>query len=186
MSQQAENIIGTKKGVSVMIGYILLIALAVVMSVIVYQWLKTYVPKDTAKCPDGVAVFVQKSKYTCTGTGADQRSVKLELTLKNNGRFSIAGYYIHVTDKEDQELAVIDISGKIDSDEGAGDDESGVIFFTEGSENSMPPGDDVKTSVFDLSSQPLYYKVQIIPVRYDKKPLTCGSARVTEVLSCEE
>ncbi len=188
MLLQGKNIIGTKKGVSVMIGYILLIALAVVMSVIVYQWLKTYVPKDVAKCPDGVAVFIQKAEYTCVGG----LSSRLELTLKNNGKFNIAGYYIHVTSTPTQELATIDISGNITEDEledSAGYDAGGYVEFVTGGANGMSTG-DVKKSVFDLDNPtplPLYYKVQVIPVRYeDKKFVSCSSARVSEVLDCEE
>ena len=37
--------ITNKKAISPMIGYILLISAAVVMSVIVYTWLRTYIPK---------------------------------------------------------------------------------------------------------------------------------------------
>ena len=40
------------------IGYVLLISMAVAMSIIVYQWLSTYVPKDTPKCPDDTSLTI--------------------------------------------------------------------------------------------------------------------------------
>ena len=45
-----------KKGVSEIIGYILLVAIVVTISIFVYQWLKTYVPQDAISCPDGVSL----------------------------------------------------------------------------------------------------------------------------------
>ena len=86
-----------------MIGYVLLVAIAIIMSMIVFQFIRTYVPKDIVDCPDGVSVFIQEIKYDCD---ADT----LDITIKNNGRFSIAGYFIHATTEEGQELATFDLS----------------------------------------------------------------------------
>ena len=66
-----------RKGISVMIGYILLIAIAIVISVVVYQWLKTYIPTEPLKCSDGVSVFVEDYTYNCTTN-------QFNFTLKNN------------------------------------------------------------------------------------------------------
>jgi len=180
-----------KKGISIMIGYILLIALSVVMSLIVYQWIKTYVPKDTAKCADGVSVFIKDAEYTCTEEG---KSESLKLTLKNNGKFDVAGYFIHVTDKPEQELAIIDISGNITT---GGTLSQNAVVFVDG-ENGMTPGEEgnEKTSEFDFILKnpttllPKFYKVEIIPVRYQEEEgklrfVSCSSARVNELLNCE-
>ena len=43
-----------------MIGYILLISMTIMMSIIVYQWVKTYVPKDLPDCPDGTSVMIKE------------------------------------------------------------------------------------------------------------------------------
>ncbi|MEK6842805.1 MAG: hypothetical protein AABX84_03230, partial [Nanoarchaeota archaeon] len=97
--------IKNKLGISVMIGYILLISMAIMMSIIVYQWVKTYVPQKSIECEDGVSLFVQSYNNDCDNE-------RLDLTLKNNGRFDIAGYFIHATTSPTQELAVIDISSE--------------------------------------------------------------------------
>jgi len=39
-----------KKAVSAIIGYVLLVTMGIVMSVIVYNYLKTYVPADALDC----------------------------------------------------------------------------------------------------------------------------------------
>ena len=67
-----------------MIGYVLLVVIAIVMSMIVFQYIRTYVPKDIVECPGGISVFIQEAKYDCD---ADT----LEVTIKNNGRFNVAG-----------------------------------------------------------------------------------------------
>ena len=36
----------SKKGLSIMIGYVLLVTAAIVIGVVVYQWMKTYLPTE--------------------------------------------------------------------------------------------------------------------------------------------
>jgi hypothetical protein len=95
-----------KKGLSVIIGYVLLMVVSIVMSVIVYQWLKTYVPKDTAACDDGTSMFIQEATYNCT-------SGILTVTVKNNGRFSIDGYFIHASNKSAEKIGTIDLAPRL-------------------------------------------------------------------------
>src|SRR3989344_4241665 len=100
-----------KKGLSIMIGYVLLIVIAIVMSVVVYQWIKTYVPKDAPQCPDGVAIFAKDIKYICEDD-------TLKITMRNNGRFDVAGYYLRATKTAEQELATEDLSDFFSSGDG--------------------------------------------------------------------
>ena len=169
-----------------MIGYVLLIAIAIIMSMIVFQFIRTYVPKDAFQCPDGVSVFIQEAKYVCGDTNT------LEVTTKNNGRFNIAGYFIHATTSLDQELATEDLSGKIPLLGGGGEQYGNSIVFTPNS-NSNPPN-EIKTVTFDLTLDPAVddiYKIEIIPVRFQEEEgktrfVSCGDAKVSEVLSCYE
>ena len=82
------NFIKNKKGVSEIIGYILLIAIVVAISVFVYQFLKSYVPKESLTCPDGVTLLIPDYKYNCLEN-------LLNFTVQNEGTFSIGGYFIH-------------------------------------------------------------------------------------------
>ena len=58
--------IKNKKGVNNVIGYILLVSMAVVISILVFQWLKSYIPTDEVACPDGISLFVENSVYKCS------------------------------------------------------------------------------------------------------------------------
>ena len=171
-------IIKNKRGISVMIGYIFLITITIIISTIVYQQLRTYVPTEKVECPEGVSVFLKKVVYDCDNK-------ELNITLKNNGRFSVAGYFIAATNKSDQELATIDLSKYTKSGVG------GFVIFDFLSQNSMSPNKEIK-SVFDLSSSSSqFYSLNIIPVRYQEienrnRIVSCGDSRIKETLTCFE
>ncbi len=159
-----------------MIGYVLLVVIAIVMSMIVFQFIRTYVPKDLVKCSDGVSIFIQETKYDCD---ADT----LEVTIKNNGRFNVAGYFIHATTSDEQELATLDLSGNVST---GGEDYRNSILFALGNENLLSTNDVKKTTFSDVYG---IHKIQIIPVRFQDEEgktrfASCGDAKVGEVLSC--
>ncbi|MCL5018566.1 MAG: hypothetical protein M1416_02240 [Candidatus Pacearchaeota archaeon] len=169
-----------KKGISLIIGYILLVAIAIVMSIIVFQWLKTYVPTETLECDDGTSLFISDVFYDCT-------SNILDISVNNNGKFSINGFYIRVTDDPDAELATIDLSSKIiDGGEEYGSTNS--IEF--GTENSLDP-EEYTTSSFDVTDyNDALVKVEIIPTRIQevdnkKRLVSCSEAKVEKILECE-
>jgi hypothetical protein len=169
-----------KKGISIMIGYVLLVVSAIVISTIVYQWVKTYVPKESIECPEGVSLFISDVNYQLN-------EESLELTLNNNGRFNIAGYFIHVSNKSDSKnIATIDLSKYTSSGEG------GVVFFGV-QKNSFGPNDNPKTHSFDLSGSGIgeIYSVSIIPIRYQeeegkKRFVSCGNAKIDEKIVTKE
>lgn len=161
-----------------MIGYILLISMAVAISIFVYGWLKTYVPNDLAECPDGTSISIKE--VNCLGMG---ENYTLNLTLKNNGRFNIAGYFIHATNESDQELATLDLSSKFIR---GGTVLGSSILFEEGDTNAMIPNQE-KEIIFEFNSQ--IYSLEILPIRFQdmenkKRLISCGDAKVREVISC--
>lgn len=164
-----------KKGVSIMIGYVLLVTSAIVMGSIVYQWMKTYVPTDSLECPEGVSIFI--TNINCAGDN-------LFVTLKNNGRFNIAGYFIHATNNSKQELATIDLSKYFASISGVKIDNA--ILFGPSKDNSMKIN-EVIDERFNLTNQ--VYSIEIIPIRYQEEKnkirlVSCGNAKVTELTNC--
>ena len=92
-----------RKGISIMIGYIFLITITIVISTIVFQQLKTYIPTEKIECPEGVSIFLKEVTYDCDIN-------ELNITLKNNGRFNIAGYFIAGADSPEKEIATINLS----------------------------------------------------------------------------
>lgn len=155
-----------------MIGYVLLVAGAITMGIIVYQWMKTYVPSEKPECPEGISLYI--SEISLDGNS-------LTVILRNNGRFSVNGYFIRAANNSEAEIATIDISGYY-GDVGKG--EGGMVIF----ENPFSP-EQTKTEVFDLSEfpgNPVF--IEIIPIRMEKvenKWVTqiCVNAKVKEEIN---
>lgn len=177
-----------KKGLSVMIGYVLLVSAVIFMSILVYAWMKSYVPVARLECPEGVSVFIKD--VTCTPVGEDY---ELEVFLKNNGRFNIGGYFITAT-TGDEELATLDfikeggtlLAGEVAQtwlnpgvqfrDSNSFGDESDV--------NPMKPEDEF-SSKFKLTK--LITSIEITPIRWQSEKnrlVTCSLARTKELVTC--
>ncbi len=160
-----------------MIGYIFLITIAILISTVVYQQMKTYVPSEKKECVDGVSIFLKESTYNC-------ENKTLNLVLKNNGRFGIAGYFIKATDALGDEIATIDLSSYTSRGKG------GVVFLETLNENSLKPGNEV-ANFFDLTNSDIgtIYSLEITPMRYEevkgkKRVTSCGSSEIKEALTC--
>lgn len=166
-----------KKAVSVMIGYIILITIAVIISTIVYQQLRTYVPSDALECVDGVSILVRDVSYNCT-------SNELDFTLKNNGRFGVGGYFIKATESPADEIATTDLSEYHNLGSG------GALILDLLDSNSLKPEDE-SHFYFDLSSSPAsqFYSIELIPIRFEEfqnqdRLVSCTNAKVKETLNC--
>ena len=164
-----------------MIGYVLLISISIIISAVVYQWIKTYVPTETPECRNGVSLYVKDYVYDCDAN-------MLSLTIKNNGRFNVAGYFIHGAKNPDETIATVDLSSYTEYGDGGS-----VIIPPPGNElNIIKPGEEVPTSpnVFNIPlAEGQMYFVEIIPVRYEtinnkNRFVSCSDAKVKEVLSC--
>jgi len=164
----------SKKGISIMIGYVLLISSAVFMGAIVYHWMSTYVPKEVLECDDGVSLSIED--FSCSVT-------ELNLLLKNNGRFNIDGYFIRATNASLQETATIDISeyNSLGKDNGA-------VLFQGGS--VLKPNN--KTNyIFYLNTYPFNQinLVEIVPIQIQvignkKRLVGCSEAKIQETINC--
>jgi len=172
-----------KKGISIMVSYVLLIVFVIIIGAIVYQWLKTYVPAQALECPDGVSLFIKDADF-------DSSDSQLIITLRNNGRFNLAGYFIHVTNSSDQELPTIDLSGYLNDTDGPGKIHgNSVLFFDEIAENPnlFTPGSE-ESYFFDIPSsigEP--HLIRITPTRFQdvderQRFVSCGGARVGQIV----
>ncbi|MCX6748191.1 MAG: hypothetical protein NT076_01155 [Candidatus Pacearchaeota archaeon] len=90
-----------KRGLSEIVGYVLLIVIAISLSLLVYTWLKNQVPKEEKACPENLALSIQS--YNCLGN-------HLQVIIKNNGLFDINGFLARYAVKEDG-LAGKDLMG---------------------------------------------------------------------------
>ncbi len=83
--------IATKRGLSEVIGYVLLISISLTLASLVFTWLKGYLPNDTSsiECEENVALVIRDFNYTCGGS-------ILNLTIQNRGLFNVDGYILRV------------------------------------------------------------------------------------------
>jgi len=189
LPMKKNNYLKGKKGISIVIGYVLLIAVSIVMSVIVYQWISTYVPTDSVKCDEGTSLFITNINYDCV---ADE----LNVTIKNNGRFSIQGFFIHASNKTEGEIATIDLSHNVtevrdDSGKCLRNCRSGnYVVFNQFSENALNPGSPLLITFNVSDFEDSLKKIEIIPARIQevdgvKRLVTCGDAKIQEMIACE-
>ncbi len=166
----------SRKGISPVIGYVLLISFVVILGVIVYQWLSTYVPKNTLECPDDVSFLIEN--YTCQPIAAGISN--LNLTIKNNGLFGIAGYFIHSSEDVDK-LATIDLSSNFSQIV-----VYNAVMFAGGNDNFLNPPDQI---VHEFNVTQSTKAIELIPVRWQKEKnklqfASCGEAKIRQEVDC--
>lgn len=157
----------------------LVLSVLLIISVLVYFFLKSYILKPTLKCPDEASLLIKS--YQCD-------SNQLVLNLRNNGNFNIEGYYIHATNSSDEEVATIDLSDYITPDSLVSP--AGVKLGEIGTKNSFEITKE-ETDTFDLTELGLIYSVEIIPVRWQEKDkknflVSCTNAETKKILNCSE
>ena len=82
------KILKNKKGISLMISYVMLILISVTIAISLFAWLKLVANVEPVEsCGDGTSMIV--TDYQCVGK-------ILKLTVKNNGRFNIDGFVLTV------------------------------------------------------------------------------------------
>lgn len=165
-----------KKGVSIMIGYVLLIVGALVMGGVIYGWLQSYVPQEAIECPPGVSLFIKDVQ--CDTVGGDY---KLNLSLLNNGRFSVDGYFVKIAINAGQEIATEDISEDIVT---GGNANAGVITFPS---RALDPGSTAPLAEYSLSKEA--FMVEVIPMRYEtiegkSRLVSCTDSKISEKVNC--
>lgn len=85
-----RNILDNKKGLSVVVGYVLLIVISLSLSLMVYTWMKRSAIKPETTCPETISIMI--TNYECTTS-----SKEISLTLENNGLYNIDGAIIKVS-----------------------------------------------------------------------------------------
>jgi hypothetical protein len=170
--------IKSKKGISLIIGYVILISFILVLGIIVYEWMRTYVPMEELVCPDGLSLFIDS--YECSPN-------QIILNIRNNGKFNVGGYYIYATDLPSQFIATIDLS-KNNTDPQSRIYPTGIKLGGTSSENSLLPN-EIETDTYDLTGIGRIYSVEILPIRWQKENnrirlASCKDAKIKEAINC--
>ncbi len=170
-----------KKGVSVMIEYVLLVVIVISISSISYVWMKSYVPAEDLECQDGVSVYI--SNMNCSYTG----NSSISITLKNSGRFTVRGFFIRGTNEPDQKLATLDLSKYLTEKNKILSNEITFENVDLSASNTFLPTKEKTFTFKDIPGK--IYSIEIIPTRIEEiegNPHTasCSNAKINEEISC--
>lgn len=174
-----------KLGVSAVVGYVLLVSLSVVMGGIIYIWMKSYVPQESLECPDGSSLVLESYEYDCGALNS------INITLRNNGRFDVGGYFIKAGDILNQTIATIDLSAVLVNTRGFNPSTfSKSVLMGNLNENALKPTQTIKDT-FDLSGIGNITALEIVPVRWQREEnqvrfVSCGEvAKIEELVVCQ-
>ncbi|MBM3233434.1 hypothetical protein FJZ18_04700, partial [Candidatus Pacearchaeota archaeon] len=84
--------LGDKRGVSEIVGYVLLVLIAVTLSVGVYVYLKLQVPKENIKCENDATLVIDAA--SCKALSGINK--ELTITLSNKGLYTVDAAYIRL------------------------------------------------------------------------------------------
>jgi len=151
-----------KKGISEIVSYVLIVVIALGISIGVYSWMRSYLPKDNNNsCPDDVAIFIKD--YNCNNK-------ILNLTLENKGNFDISGFDLRISNESDKAPIISIQSTKQlpDTVEGTIPGIPGRYYFYE-----MIPfsPNSIKVASFNYTNQEKILKIQIQPFIKDNSSL---------------
>ena len=184
-----------KKGVSQMIGYVLLIIIAISLSIAVFAFLKLYVPPASPECPEEVKLTIDA--YTCEET-ATSGEFELTVTLTNKGLLRVYGVYIRMGDSERTYKPLINTGEHLG-------EEWGDLFFTGEDVGGNPmngylnPYDSAKKPSQGGQTQQLYLynetgftngerELEIEPIYLgeedDNQASVCETAIVRKIIMC--
>jgi hypothetical protein len=177
-----------KKGISTIVEYVILIVIAISLTSIVYLWLKGFVPSDSEiECKDGVSISIMEASCVKQPDG----TYKINLKIKNTGRYQLRAFHIKGTENAEDELPSIDLSGNVANTNLLYENEVNfypILPAVGGTEKNPFFPNNVSTIEFAGINEKIE-KIEITPRRVeeiDDKDFiaTCKNARVIEYISC--
>ena len=160
-----------RKAVSIMVGYVLLIAIAVSLSTAVFFYLKLYLPDERPECDVDIKLTIDSA--TCKwNQPINPNSVIIRLNVTNRGLFKIEGAYVKIGDY----------------DRAFRDDLNPTLALASlcnGNSAVLNPGEKF-CEVFPYNLVPI--KVQELSVQpivwIDNKPILCPDAIASKTITC--
>lgn len=172
--------IKNKKGVSVIIGYVILITMGIILAGMTFSYLKSYTISESIQCPSGASFYIKE--MTC-------QQDQLILNLMNNGRFNLFGYFIHGSDNQTEGvLATIDLSKEFAPNFSDGVSINSTVYFSKDANTPLGPNGE-SINVFNLTSNISAF--EITPVRFQDDygvdiPVSCGQIKLRETITCPD
>src|SRR3989338_3622192 len=149
-----------KKGVSEMVGYVLLVVIAVGLSVLVFAYLRLYIPKGNLDCQEGINLAIDSAGLDCTKN-------ELRLTLVNQGRFTVDAAYVRFAAENRKIRTWIN-------------QEDNKFYFS----NGIVPGASYQNN-HTISADPgIKYIVEVQPAIFVSGKISACQNIVTQIVSC--
>jgi len=158
-----------KKGVSEMVGYALLVALALSIALLVYAWLKAYTPGNVENCPEDIALIL--ADVVCNPS-----SKLINITLQNKGLFNVNGFYLKASNTSGIPIYNLkNVSGANDE-----------IFLKGVVRTGAFKSNDLQLHILNYSYIKLITAIEIEPfVTNDQnEDILCSKAAITEPVNC--
>jgi len=155
-----------KKGVSLMVGYVLLIVIVIGLSVAVFTYLKLYLPSEKPKCPIDISLIIDP---TCTADAGQNQKITIFYT--NKGLFSVDGALVRVGDVGRLAKTLLN-PNRFSFENGTG-------------AYPLKPGDSWFQSYDYLYTEPGTKELEIEPVLFiDGEAVLCDGAIVSRLITC--
>lgn len=159
-----------KKGVSEIVGYVLLIVIALALSVFVYAYLKLYAPNITPECSEDIRLVIRD--YSCTCISNIDSQCQLILNITNRGLFKVQAAYVRVGSSQER------VRKEITNDTS--------LFLASASQQALLPG-NITTKLYTFVGKAGgNYTLEIQPAVFDTKNrlLACNNAIALQSISC--
>jgi len=88
-----------KRALSEVVSYVFLIVIALTLAGLIYAWLVNYLPSTNPNetCKEGTSLAIED--YSCSTINST-----IEITIKNQGMFSISGFFIRASNSSDEKV----------------------------------------------------------------------------------
>ena len=154
-----------KKAVSELVGYVLLIAIAISISIMVYSFLRVYVPKEKIECNEDINLIIQD--YGCS-----VQNKKLNITLENKGLFKVDAVYLRFGNSSQK------VKQQINKDN--------FLLYNTDNILGLNPGEiSFSTYTTDIITSSGQYELELQPVIIkDKQLIVCEKAILFQQIQC--
>jgi hypothetical protein len=171
-----RSVIKGKRGISVIVGYVLLITISLALSFLVYVWMKRQAPKPVIECPDTLSLMILN--YDC-----DEDNNIMNLTLKNNGLYNIQGAIIKISNSNVPPIYPIKLINS--SPEGKIKNINDFEYQFIG--NLAASSNEIVKIFFNYSGYSPLKKISIIPLySTEKDKIVCSAQEVPQtIVNCD-
>lgn len=180
MLQHQKMVHKNKKAISEIVSYVLLIIIAVGIAVLVYSFLRLYVPRERLSCPDDISLAITNTQCIVNIDG----TIRLSVTLENKGLFNVTDFYARMADQGKQAKLQLN-QGKTSFPRPLSPSSEPIsIDFYSTPDSNLGIYSPLLADIVNLTKSSSY-TLEIQPaVQTDKGLALCNNAIITETITC--